>query len=165
MAHHILLVDDEDGVLMVLEDLFAAQGYRISKASDGTEALEFLKAEAPDLILSDYRMPQMDGIEFFKAIQGICPDTIRILLTAYGDLKVALDAINEAKVYRFITKPWNNNDLLLTVKRALEHYDLIIQQRTFAETLELMVEENSEEIERLRLALHEIAARIRGLLP
>jgi DNA-binding NtrC family response regulator len=90
---------------------------------------------------------------------------MRILLTAHGDLNVAMDAINQANVYKFIAKPWNNNELTLTIQRALEHYDLIIQQRAFAETLELMVDENTEEIERLRLALREMAARIRGLLP
>lgn len=165
MAHHILLVDDERDVLLVLEDLFTSRGYRVTTASDGTEALERLKTESPDLILSDYRMTQMDGITLFRETKDICPDAIRILLTAHGDMKLAMDAINEASVYKFITKPWNNNDLALNVQRALEHYDLIIQQRAFAETLELMVDENTEEIERLRLALREMAARIRSLLP
>ena len=110
-------------------------------------------------------MNVMDGITFFKETRDICPDAIRILLTAHGDMKLAMDAINEARVYKFITKPWNNNDLAITIQRALEHYDLIIQQRAFAETLELMVDENTEEIERLRLALREMASRIRSLLP
>lgn len=165
MAHHILLVDDERDVLLVLEDLFSSRGYRVSKASTGKQALDLLEDETPDLILSDYRMPDMDGITLFKAIQAICPDTVRILLTAHGDLKVAIEAINSANVYKFITKPWNNNDLFITLQRALEHHDLIVQQRAFAETLELMVEENTEEIERLRLALREMASRIRGLIP
>jgi DNA-binding NtrC family response regulator len=165
MKHHIMLVDDECDVLLVLEDLFTSRGYRVTTASDGTEALEMLKTQSPDLILSDYRMNIMDGITFFKETRDICPDAIRILLTAHGDMKLAMDAINEARVYKFITKPWNNNDLAINVQRALEHYDLIIQQRAFAETLELMVDENTEEIERLRLALREMASRIRSLLP
>jgi len=165
MTHHIMLVDDERDVLLVLEDLFTSRGYRVTTASDGTEALELLKTQSPDLILSDYRMNIMDGITFFKETRDICPDAIRILLTAHGDMKLAMDAINEASVYKFITKPWNNNDLAINVQRALEHYDLIIQQRAFAETLELMVDENTEEIERLRLALREMASRIRSLLP
>jgi response regulator RpfG family c-di-GMP phosphodiesterase len=124
-----------------------------------------LKVESPDLILSDYRMPKMDGITLFRETKSICPDTIRILLTAYADMQLAMDAINEASVYKFITKPWDNHDLLLSVQRALEHYDLIVQQRAFAETLELMVEDNGEEIDRLRLALREMASRIKSLLP
>ena len=165
MTHHILLVDDERDVLLVLDDLFSNRGHRVSKATNGREALAFLETECPDLILSDYRMPDMDGIELFKTSQAICPDTMRILLTAHGDLKVTMKAINEANVYKFITKPWNNNDLIVTIQRALEHHDLIVQQRAFAETLELMLEENTEEIERLRLALREMASRIRSLLP
>jgi DNA-binding NtrC family response regulator len=165
MAHHILLVDDEQDVLTVLEDLFTSRGYRVTTASDGTEALEILGTDRPDLILSDFRMNQMDGLTLFKHTIGICPDAIRILLTAHGDMKLAMDAINEASVYKFITKPWNNSDLLLNVQRALEHYDLIIQNRAFADTLEFMVDENTEEIDRLRLGLREMAARIRTLLP
>jgi DNA-binding NtrC family response regulator len=80
-------------------------------------------------------------------------------------MQLAMDAINEASVYQFISKPCNNKDLCLSVQRALEHYDLIVQQRAFAETLELMVDENTEEIDRLRLALREMASRIRSLLP
>ena len=165
MSHHILIVDDEPDVLRVLEELFTLRGYQITKASDGKQALEMLDEISPDLILADYQMPEMNGIELFQATQQIRPDIVRILLTAHGDLKVAVAAINEGNVYKFINKPWNNNYLALTVQRALEHYDLILQQRAFADTLELMVEENTEEIERLRIALKEMAGRIRGLLP
>lgn len=165
MSHHILIVDDEPDVLRVLEELFTHRGYQITKASDGKQALEMLDEISPDLILADYQMPVMNGIELFQATQKIRPDVVRILLTAHGDLKVAVAAINEGNVYKFINKPWNNNYLALTIQRALEHYDLILQQRAFADTLELMVEENTEEIERLRIALKEMAGRIRGLLP
>jgi response regulator RpfG family c-di-GMP phosphodiesterase len=100
---------------LVLQDLFTTRGYQISEAEDGKEALKFLETEAPDLIISDYRMPEMDDIELFKATQSICPNTMRILLTAHGDLNVAMDAINQANVYKFVSKPWNNNDLMLTI--------------------------------------------------
>lgn len=165
MSHNIFIVDDEEEVRNVLETLFSTRGYQVSKASDGREALDLLKEIEPDLILADYQMPGPDGIEFLKATLDVCPDTVRILLTAHGDLDVAVAAINEANVYKFITKPWDNNDLMLTIQRALEHYDLIQQQRAFSDTLELMVEENTEEIERLRMALKEMASRIRSLLP
>ena len=165
MAHHLLIVDDEEGVLRMLEDLFGRQGHTVSTSIDGEQALKLLEDITPDLILADYRMPGMDGVEFLKATQARCPDAIRILFTAHGDLNVAVAAINEASVYKLITKPWNNNNLTLTIRRALEHYDLIKQNRAFADTLELMVEENTEEIERLRQGLHEMALRIRNLLP
>lgn len=169
MAHHILLVDDEDDVRLVLEDLFTSRGYRISQAADGAAAIEYLKAcpegEYPDLLLADYQMPNMDGIEFLTSSLEICPSSMRILLTAHGDLQVAVDAINRAQVYKFISKPWNNNDLLLTVQRALEHYDLIRENRAFADMLEMMVEESTEEMERMRNALTDMAKKIRGLIP
>lgn len=169
MSHHILIVDDEEDVRLVLEDLFTSREYRVSKASDGAAALDLLKAtdpeDYPDLLIADYQMPNMNGIDFLTASLDICPERMRILLTAHGDLQVAVDAINEAQVYKFVTKPWNNNDLLLTVQRALEHYDLIRENRAFADMLEMMVEESTEEMERLRNALSEMASRIRGLIP
>ncbi|MDA0748412.1 MAG: response regulator [bacterium] len=163
MAHHLLIVDDETDVLLVLEDLFKSRGYQVTTANNGREALDLLGKINPDLVLADYQMPEMNGIEMLHRVREQCPDTMRILLTAHGDLSVAIAAINEADVYKFLTKPWNNNDLLLSVQRALEHYDLIRQNRAFADTLELMVEENTQEIDRLRTALQEMASRIRGL--
>jgi DNA-binding NtrC family response regulator len=163
MPNHILLVDDESDVLLVLADLFGSRGYQVSTAGNGKEAVELLKTIAPDLILSDYQMPEMNGIEMLAKARISAPDAMRILLTAHGDLDVAIEAINKADVYKFITKPCNNNDLILTVQRALEHYNLIMQNRAFADTLELMVEENTEEIGRLKSALKEMASNIRKL--
>ena len=143
MSHHILIVDDEEDVRLVIEDLFGNRGYRVSIAADGPAAIEMLKSidekEYPDLLLADYQMPDMNGVQFLSRTLDICPTRIRILLTAHGDLQVAMDAINEARVYKFISKPWNNNDLLLTIQRALEHYDLIRENRAFADMLEMMV--------------------------
>jgi len=165
MSHHLLIIDDENDVLDVLEEIFTLRGHQVTRAGNAEEAFEKLKEFSPDLIISDYRMPGMDGVEFLGEVQKSLPDPPRILLTAHGDMNVAIAAINEANIYKFITKPWNNNDLLLTVQRALEHYELICQNRAFADTLELMVDENTEEIDRLRTALTKMASQIRGLLP
>ena len=115
MANHILLVDDESDVLLVLKDLFGSRGDQVSSASNGKEASELLETISPDLILADYQMPEMNGIELLREARASSPDAMRILLTAHGDLNVAIEAINVADVYKFITKPCNNNDLLLTV--------------------------------------------------
>lgn len=169
MSYHILIVDDEEDVRLVLEDLFSNRGYRVSLAADGPAAIEFLESAAeekyPDLLLADYQMPDMNGVQFLARTLDICPTRIRILLTAHGDLQVAMDAINEARVYKFISKPWNNNDLLLTIQRALEHYDLIRENRAFADMLEMMVEESTEEMERLRNGLQDMVKKIRSLIP
>lgn len=168
MPHHIFLVDDEEAVRLILTDLFESRGYRITEAVDGAAALEQLKntsdEDTPDLILADYQMPNLNGVDFLVAAHDICPQAVRILLTAHGDLEVAVNAINEARVYKFITKPWNNRNLLITVQRALEHYDLIRENRAFADMLEMMVEESSDEMGRLRDALKDMAARIRRLI-
>ena len=164
MAYHLLIVDDETDVLFVLEDLFTSRGYEVTKAPNGPKALEILESMVPDLVIADYQMPEMNGVELLKQVQQKCPETMRILLTAHGDLKVAMEAINEADVYKFITKPWNNNDLLMTIQRAMEHYDLMRQNRAFADTLEMMVEENTQEIERMRAAMREMASKIRSLM-
>ena len=165
MPYNLLIVDDEEDVLVVLDDLFSSRGYLVSTAKSGQEALKLMEDVTPDLILADYKMPDMDGIELLTASQERYPDAVRIVLTAHGDLNVAIAAINEADVYKFITKPWNNNDLILTVQRALEHYGAVKQNQAFSETMELVVEENTQEIERLRTALHEIADKIKALLP
>ena len=169
MSHHILIVDDEEDVRLILEDLFGSRGYRVSLAADGPAAIEMLESvdekETPDLLLADYQMPGMNGVQFLSHTLDICPTRIRILLTAHGDLQVAMDAINEARVYKFISKPWNNNDLLLTVQRALEHYDLIRENRAFADMLEMMVEESTEEMERLRNGLQDMVKKLRSLIP
>jgi len=165
MAHHLLIADDEEGVLAVLQDLFTGQGYEVSSAKTGEQALGILKEAHVDLIIADYLMPDMNGIELLKRASQVRPDAIRILLTGHGSLQIAMEAINEANVYRFMSKPWHNRDLLLSVQRALEHHDLIDQQQVFAETLEMMVEENTEELGRLREALKEMAEKIRALAP
>lgn len=164
MAHHLLIVDDEDSVLSMLNDLFSNRGYEITLTTSSKQALDFLQDTKVDLVMTDYRMPDMDGVEFLQQAQILCPDAVRILLTAHGNLQVAMAAINDANVYKFVTKPWHNRDLLLTVQRALEHHDLILQQRIVADTLELMLEENTMEVERLRQALKEMAHKIRGLV-
>ena len=105
MAYHILIVDDEDEVLAILRDLFEKEGYRVSTAQEGTQALDILQQEVPDLILADYQMPGIDGIELFKRTLDLCPYAIRSLITAHGDLLVAQAAINEASVYNIVTKP------------------------------------------------------------
>ena len=110
-------------------------------------------------------MPSVNGIEFLSETLEICPTSMRILLTAHGDLQVAVDAINRAQVYKFITKIWNNDNLTLTAQRALEHYDLIRKNRAFADVLAMMVEESTEEMERMRTALQDMEKKIRGLIP
>jgi response regulator RpfG family c-di-GMP phosphodiesterase len=94
-------------------------------AASGQEGLDILGREDVWVVVSDYLMPGMRGIEFLAKVKGIRPDTIRIMMTAYADLSIAIDAINRSEAYRFVTKPWNNKELMDIVDEALMRYQLI----------------------------------------
>jgi len=123
----IMIVDDEPAILKELGALLSSN-YDVITASDGQEALEIIQGmthpEELALIICDQRMPRMTGVELCKklATNQIMPDTIRIILTAYPDIPVILEAINEAHIYKFILKPFDPNDLILTVQRAIEAF-------------------------------------------
>lgn len=120
----ILIVDDEENILKSLERLLENEGYRMFFANSGDKGLEIIKREDIQMVISDHRMPGMDGLKFLSEIKKISPDTIRIMLTGYADVDIAVKAINEGEVYRFVTKPWNNNELLSAVKQGIEYYNL-----------------------------------------
>jgi type II secretory ATPase GspE/PulE/Tfp pilus assembly ATPase PilB-like protein/CheY-like chemotaxis protein len=124
-AHTILLVDDEPKVLKSLQRVFIDDNYSILTAENGETALQLLETNVVQLIISDYRMPGMQGTELLKIIRDKYPNTIRIMLTAHSDTAVITSAINEGWVYKFINKPWNSEELRLTVNMALAQYDLI----------------------------------------
>ncbi len=116
----LLFVDDEANILSSLKRLFRPLGYRIHTATGGAEGLELLTRESVDLIISDMRMPEMDGAEFLEQAATRWPDTMRILLTGYADLNSTIDAVNKGHIYRYISKPWIDHELILLVQRALE---------------------------------------------
>ncbi|MEP6946129.1 MAG: HD domain-containing phosphohydrolase [Acidobacteriota bacterium] len=122
MKHKILFVDDEHANLRVLERLFR-DAYDVMTAGSGSEALELLSEYEFALIISDQRMPVMTGIEFLKRAAELRPHTVRIILTGYTDVSELVEAINSGVVYKYITKPWSNQDLILTVQRGVEHYE------------------------------------------
>ena len=119
----ILLVDDEEDNLALLYRTLR-QDFYILKTTSPLEALDILKEHKVDLIISDHKMSEMDGVEFLKRSYAIYPNSIRLLVTAYSDSQILIDAINYAKIYRYIRKPWNPTDLLITVKSAIEYHQL-----------------------------------------
>ena len=121
----ILFVDDERNVLRSLERVFLDEEYLILTAGSGEEALELLGATPQvQLVISDFRIPGMNGVDFLKEVFHRYPDTIRIVLSGYADTAVVVAAINEGKIYRFIPKPWNDDELRTTVAKALEHFSM-----------------------------------------
>lgn len=115
----LLLVDDEANILSALRRLLRPAGYRILTAESGVEGLEMVSAEPIDLVISDMRMPGMDGAAFLTRVREIAPDTLRILLTGYADIEATVAAINEGEIYRYVAKPWNDQELRLMVADAL----------------------------------------------
>jgi response regulator RpfG family c-di-GMP phosphodiesterase len=116
----ILFVDDEVNVLNALRRLFHSEPYVTYIATSGAEGLEILQQNAVDLIVSDMRMPEMNGAEFLAQVVMKWPDTIRILLTGYSDMQSTIDAINKGRIYNYCNKPWNNEEFKLLVRNALE---------------------------------------------
>lgn len=121
--YRVLIVDDEEDNLALLYRTLRTK-YQITKAHSAIEALEILKTEEFDCILSDHKMPLMDGVEFLKRVNDIQPRTMRLLVTAYSDVKILIDAINQAKIYRYIKKPYSPDELIMIVEAALETYQL-----------------------------------------
>ena len=131
----VLFVDDEVNILRTLCRIFADENYELLTAENAMEATKILEQKVVDLIISDQRMPGMSGLDFFEKTLPEYPNIIRIILTGQADLEMAIEAINKGCVYKFILKPWNNHDLLFTVKRALEQYDLIQENNSLTNEL------------------------------
>jgi len=117
----LLFVDDEANILSSLRRLFRPLGYKILLAENGVEGLKTLANNNVDLIISDMRMPEMDGAEFLTKAAKQSPETVRILLTGYADVESTISAINKGKIYKYISKPWDDTEISLAVKHALEH--------------------------------------------
>jgi len=124
--HTIFILDDEQNILNSLSRLLRDESRQIETASGVQEALNKLKTiDGVDLIISDNRLPDGTGVDFLLKAKQLYPDSIRILITGYPDLDAAIQAINKGQVYRFITKPWENEELKLIVKQSLDFFDVL----------------------------------------
>lgn len=136
MGEPVLLVDDEESILSSLVRLFRNEDYEIFRATSGMEGLRIAEKNEISLVISDNRMPGMTGVDFLSQMKKIQPDAVRIMLTGYADLETSIAAINKGEVFRFITKPWKGEELLLIVKQSLEYRDLMLKNRTLTRTVE-----------------------------
>ena len=121
----IMFVDDEAGIRNSLKRLFADSPHNVLIASSAAEALELLRNNMCAVIVSDNQMPGESGIEFLFKARLLAPDTVRVMMTAYADLGTALNAINRCEAYRFVVKPWNNQELLELVNSCVLRYELL----------------------------------------
>ncbi len=124
----LLFVDDEKNILSSLKRLFRSEGYTIHLANSGAEGLDILTTHKINLVISDMRMPEMNGAEFLEKVATTWPAVTRILLTGYSEVSSTIDAVNKGNIYKYISKPWEDNDIKLTVKHALEAQAIEIER-------------------------------------
>jgi DNA-binding NtrC family response regulator len=142
----ILLVDDEEMVLTSIKSFFALEtDYKLATYTSPVKALEEIEENYFDLVISDYLMPEMDGITFLAKVREKCPLIPRILLTGYADKENAIKAINNVGLYQYIEKPWDNEDLRLIIRNGLEKTILLKQ-----------LEEKIQQVERAQRDLSEV---------
>lgn len=124
----VLYVDDEENNLISFKALFRIK-YNILTAISGDEAINVLKNNNVNVIVTDQRMPNMTGVEFLEKIIGDFPYPTRILLTGYADMNAVIDAVNKGKIFHYLTKPWNEEELDMTIQRAYEVYKEKIDEK------------------------------------
>jgi putative nucleotidyltransferase with HDIG domain len=122
--HTVLFVDDEVNILKALQRLLRHEPMNVLTASRPQEALELLDRSEAQVVVSDQRMPDMSGVDLLAAVRERHPDVVRMMLTGYTEMNIAVEAINRGEIYRLITKPWNDDELRATLRQAFDHYDL-----------------------------------------
>lgn len=143
--HTVLCVDDEQNILSALKRLLRKEGYRLLTAQSAQEGLKVLEENEVHLVISDQRMPEMNGTDFLATVREKHPDTIRIVLTGYTEVDAITESINKGNIYKFFLKPWNDQGLKLEIKQALEQYDLVRRNKE----LDKKVIEQNEALKRI----------------
>lgn len=162
-SHPVLVVDDEPSVVATLRDILQHHKFEVVTAPGPREALELVRKMPFSVILSDFRMPGMTGLEFLVEARKIQPNTSRVLITAVLTLSTIIDAINRGEIFRFIAKPWLHQELIATISNAVQRYDLVEQNaRLQSETAALNIR-LSELNEALKARLADLETQKRAL--
>src|SRR4051794_16729534 len=133
--HTILIVDDEPDVVQSVKDLLRLD-YKVLGVTSADEAVQLMRDNEVDVIMTDQRMPDMTGVELLEKIKVPYPEATRLLFTGYADIRAVIEAINQGNVYRYITKPWDPDELQTIIREACERHDLIVQRRILMDELE-----------------------------
>src|SRR4051812_46232993 len=165
--HTILVVDDEPDVVKSVQDLLRFD-YKVLGTTRASEGIRLLEQEEVHVVMSDQRMPEMTGVQFLNRVRGEHPEAIRLLITGYADIKAVIDAINQGNVYRYITKPWEPDELLTIIRQAAEQYDLLVERRRLLAELQAKNKEltKANELKEafIRVASHELRTPLTILL-
>jgi response regulator RpfG family c-di-GMP phosphodiesterase len=122
--HSVLFVDDEVNILKAIQRLLRHGSWNVLTASRPRDALDMIEREGVQVVVSDQRMPEMSGVDFLAQVRERHPDLVRMMLTGYTEMTIAVEAINRGEIYRLITKPWNDDELKATLRQAFDHFDL-----------------------------------------
>lgn len=133
--YDILIVDDEPHVISALVRGLDEEPYQVMGAPGAEEALRLMSLHRFKVVISDEKMPGMDGAEFLGIVKALYPETVRIMLTGHASIEATMRAVNSGEIYRFFTKPWNDTELKLALKSALEKYDLEEENRRLLTTV------------------------------
>ena len=133
--HTLLVVDDEPDVVKSVKDLLRLE-YNVFTATRAVDGLKIMEENEIHLVMTDQRMPGMTGVEFLRNVRGEFPEAVRLLFTGYADIKAVIDAINAGNVYRYITKPWDPDELQTVIREACERYDLISERKKLLDDLQ-----------------------------
>lgn len=152
--HRVLIVDDEESILRSVQRLLRNQPYEVVTAGGAKEAIAIFERETVHLVMADHRMPGRTGVELLREIRDRWPKTIRIILSGYTEVKAIIGAVNDGEVYKYFTKPWNDEEIKLNLRRALEQYDLQAENRRLTEEI---VAQN-EQLRQLNALLDQRAA-------
>lgn len=156
----ILFVDDEESILRSLQRALRKEPYRLLTARGGEEGLAILACEEVQLVVSDQRMPVMTGTQFLQRAGELRPDAVRVILSGYAEASIIVEAINSGGIYRFIGKPWEDEELKSTLRQCLEHYRIVQENRRLSELSTRQV----DELERLNRQLESaVLERTRSL--
>ena len=135
MINRILLVDDEANVLSALKRALFDSAFEIDSVTSGEKALEMMKEQTFKVVVSDERMVGMQGSEFLSQVRAKYPNTVRIILTGHASIEAAIKAVNQGEIYRFFSKPWNDNELKYAIRSAVEKYNLETENRRLLATI------------------------------
>lgn len=141
MNNSVLLIDDEANVLAALKRALMEEPYELATAMSGDEALRVMAAQRFKVVVSDERMPGISGAEFLARVRAQYPDTVRIMLTGHASVESTMKAVNSGEIYRFFTKPWNDHELILALRSAIEKFDLEAERRRLLATVKSQASE------------------------
>ncbi len=154
--YRIMIIDDEPNILNALKRALGGKGdWEIETYGSAGDALKRAQTANFELFISDYRMPDIDGVEFLTRVKDLQPESMRMILSGFTDLEALLGSINKAEIFRFICKPWNEYELVAAIKLALAHRSVLVENRRLAD----QVRQQQMELENRKSALERFAER------